>query len=893
MLEYVKGIRDYKEKLVSTLACIGDGVITTDINGIIDYMNIQAEKLTGYSSVDAIGRPLEEIFQIKANNHEDLVKNRIIRVINTAKVEGLIKDSKLISKEGEEYYVSASFSCIKNKNQEIIGVVVVFRDITRIKKMERVITNEKNNLHTIFELMPVGMLILDKDFTVRQVNNSLLKMFSTKPDDIINKPFGEGINCISSINKGCGYGTKCNLCNLRNEINKIKKTKDYSKKIIAEFTLIKDYIEEDFWFKISFVPMKGELNEQLIIVIEDITEQKRQEEALTISRKTSLNMLDSLPVMVIKTNQEMGYDYVNQTFADFIGCNQEDVVKIANQKIHPEDYEKFSDNYKEAYFLRKSFEVELRLLRNDGEYRSAALIAKPYFDINNQFEGFICTIHDMTEINNAKRQAEAANKAKSEFLANMSHEIRTPLNGIVGMIDLTLYTALDNEQKENLTIAKRCADSLLRIINDILDFSKLEAGKMIIQNDNFKLKTIVHDVIQASKIYADEKDLKLKYTIEKDLTPYLFGDGNRIKQVLLNLVNNAIKFTEKGEVIVTVKELIKENNKINLLFSVKDTGIGISDKDFPRIFKSFSQIDSSYTKKYSGSGLGLVISKQIVEMMGGIIWFESKEKIGSTFSFSIPLTIGDEVKDKISDRQKIKKDESLGHVLIVEDDKTNKIVIGQMLRSKGYTFDEANDGEEALLYHKLKDYDIILMDIQMPKMDGIETTKHIREREKNNRYTPIIALTAFALEGDREKFISMGMDEYISKPVDMNHLFKVIEKLKNKKDEIVSKEKEAISKKVISADELKEVHILLDKIKKYLGNKEYILLEKNTHQLKILFEEAGLEELKNMAFKTELALRRSSIWQAAELILSIEKEVINYKQLTMEGIENEDTNSRR
>ena len=388
------------------------------------------------------------------------------------------------------------------------------------------------------------------------------------------------------------------------------------------------------------------------------------------------------------------------------------------------------------------------------------------------------------ELAQAKVVAEEANTAKSEFLANMSHEIRTPMNAIINMSLLALKTELTEQQQSYISKVHHSADGLLRIINDILDFSKIEAGKLEIENIPFSLRDITDDLASIVGLKAREKEVRFTIEIDEEVPDELIGDPLRLSQVLFNLGDNAVKFSGNGD-LVAVKIVTREENdrEAVLMFSVKDTGIGISPEQKRKLFQSFSQADSSTTRRYGGSGLGLIISKKIIEMMDGDIWFESDQNEGSTFSFYVPLakSCGEsllvEKSPKVSDDDmRISMSKLKGaKILVVDDNELNQEIVYEYLTSNGMLVKTASDGREALDLLESEEFDGVLMDCQMPVMDGIEATRRIREHDKYKNL-PVIALTANVMTCDLEKAVEVGMNDYIAKPFNPETIFVTIAK---------------------------------------------------------------------------------------------------------------------
>ena len=380
------------------------------------------------------------------------------------------------------------------------------------------------------------------------------------------------------------------------------------------------------------------------------------------------------------------------------------------------------------------------------------------------------------DLKRAKEQAEAATKTKEQFLSTMSHEIRTPLNAIIGMTHLLKNNNLEGEMAENVEILEFSAQNLLSLINSVLDISKMEAGKMAFEQAAFDLPALIQHTVEIFKARADEKNILLRSNIDKNIPSSLLGDSTRLSQILNNLIGNALKFTDEGTVTITVRLLCHKTEKVELLFAVSDTGIGISPEKINTIFEDFSQAAEDTSRKYGGTGLGLAITKQLVELQGGAINVMSTMMVGSTFSFQLGFQLGNvqSITANLPNTTNIKNLKGI-NVLVVEDNKVNQILVKKFLNNWEAKYQIAANGKIAVDLFSKNDFDVILMDLQMPVMDGYEAAHEIRLLENDsNKFTPIIALTASTLLNERERIVKVGMNDFLSKPFNPNELYQKI-----------------------------------------------------------------------------------------------------------------------
>ena len=671
-----------------------------------------------------------------------------------------------------------------------------------------------------------------------------------------------------------------------------------------------------------FVGKFKELSQELK---REMAERNQIEQTIQVSERKFRLLSENLNDLICLHELDSTLIYLSSSVEEILGYSAKELLgKKPFQLFHPDDVELFrSHQYLQSVQLERDFTVEGRMQHKDGHFLWVESRIRPFVYENDDHVYWQSITRDISELKarttslkQAKEEAEEANRVKGEFLANMSHEIRTPMNAIIGLTGLLLDTPLNLEQQDFLQTIRTSSDGLLDIINNILDFSKIEAGKLELETVPFNLHECVEDSLDLNAATAYEKGLELAFLISDDVPDALIGDVTRLRQILVNLVSNAVKFTDAGEVFLSVTQHSAQNDVRELRFSVVDTGIGISAERMDRLFRSFSQVDSSTTRQYGGTGLGLVISKRLAEAMGGRMWVESEPNKGSTFSFTImanalvpgesfapepavsPRTLnnkrilvvddndvnrlimkhylyrwqaeshivnsGEEALNLLAQGQsfdlgildmqmptmdgvmlaqaiqalpgkrpfplillsslgQIAANESQGlfvaqitkpvkpnslhraieqalgirnevasakmaelvpaktphhnlSILLAEDNIINQKVALSMLERIGYNVGVAANGHEVLAALRQQSYDIILMDVQMPEMDGLVATQLIRQNRALTKQPYIIALTANALKGDRERFLSAGMDDYLSKPVRLEELANAIDR---------------------------------------------------------------------------------------------------------------------
>lgn len=741
------------------------GIFESTPEGKLLNANPALARMYGFSNLQEM---LEAVQDIGMDLYADPNDRRSLLQLLKAHGEIYNFSSKQKKKDGSSIRIRGDYSALFDTDGNITSIKGFLTDTTshwmaeeRLKKSER---NLKAIIDNCFEAVTIAV-----DGKLVFGNPSLETLVGAPLHEIIGSDMTEFIHPDDREMVMTNYG---------------KRIAGLEAPLMYDFrALSRDGTSR--WVMMAAAKLEWQGRPASLAILSDITQRKSAERELKEREAHLQSIFRAIPVGVGVSHNRF-LQKINNKLCDMLGCSCDELSGMNTRHFYLNDidYIQAGEHIREVLATGGIVHFETRLMRRDGKIIDVEMNFTP-LDVEDPSKGITFAALDITdrkqyerELKDAKETAESANKAKSEFLANMSHEIRTPLNGIQGMLQLLETTDLKPEQEEYTRTAVVSCKRLTALLGDILDLSRIEAGKLVVREEPFNVIEVLDSVYDLLRLPADEKGIKLLFNIHEDVPKYVVGDATRLQQVLFNLIGNAVKFTEAGSVSLDVRRIAEpEYSKTALHFTITDTGIGIPEGMLDHVFETFVQAEGSYARKHEGAGLGLPLVKRLLGLMGGTMSIESNINKGTTVSFTLPLRLQKEKHADDEDFASGTRGQWSGcRILLAEDDAVNQKTIARYLEKAGCMVHVVENGEKAVEAVQDKEFDLILMDIRMPVMDGVEAAKRIRSflHSSSKPRVPILALTAYAMQGDRETFLKHGMDEYIAKPLNFSALEDVL-----------------------------------------------------------------------------------------------------------------------
>ncbi|NJN93076.1 MAG: PAS domain S-box protein [Anaerolineales bacterium] len=800
------------------------GVSLEDLTGQLLMTNLAFQQMLGYSAAE-----LQSMRYTDFTHPDDTIADQeLYQELITGQRDYYQLEKRYFHRDGSTIWGNLTISLIRSQSGQPHFIVVMIENITERKQMAITLAEERNLLHSVINATPDWIFIKDELYQFRLANQAYASLFGLSPEDIVGKTDLD-LGIPEYIVRGDpAQGIKGFWADDREVM-----TSGVTKYIPEEPSVVNG---QPFILSTVKVPLADGQGKVWGVLgfVHDITELKRSEQALRESETLLRTVMDATPDWIFLKDLDHRYRLVNQSYASAMGLVQEDFIGKNDLELGVPEYlvngspEKgllgFWPSDDQVIKTGKTLIVPEETIVMQGETRIQSLAKIPLCNLAGDLLGVLGVSHNIThlkhtqhELQQAKEAAEAATRVKSEFLANMSHEIRTPLNAVIGMTSLLLDTPLSPEQQEFAETIRSGGNTLLSLINSILDFSKIEAGQMELEKRVFDLRQCIESALDFVVIKAAEKNLELAYTIGDTTPSALVGDVVRLRQVLVNLLNNAIKFTETGEIVLSVmshpvSRAGADAEKITLNeihFAVRDSGIGIPPDRMDRLFHAFSQVDASTTRKYGGTGLGLSISKRLSELMGGTMWVESAgiPGQGSTFHFTILVEAGpSQTRVYLQGRQ---PELSGRHLLIVDDNATNRRILAHQSRAWGMHTRAAASAAEALTWIQRGDhFDLAILDMQMPEMDGLDLAVEIR-KQPGMQTLPLVMLTSLGWRDQERAAAEAELAVSLTKPIKPSQLYDTLMNIFQGQPEKVKPERPDLPKGGIQPVQRHPLRILL------------------------------------------------------------------------------------
>jgi PAS domain S-box-containing protein len=814
-----------------------------------------------------------------------------------SKEESSYNEFPIKSKNGSTVWIGQTVRRIEN-DDETIELVAVARDITEHKIIQDSLKTTEARLSNLIANLQKGILVEDENHKIILTNQLFCDLFDVpvSPEELI------GIDCtpLAEQSKSLFKEPEAFVARidelLSNREIVVDEQIEMANGKILERDYIPIYLEGDY---------KGHLYKY-----SDVTDKYKALEQLRKSEEKYRGIMDNMELGLLEVDNNHKIIRAYDRFCEMLGYSKEELIgQIATELFLPETAKKVVNEQQEEREKGVASSYELCLIKKDGTPIWVLISGAPIIDEHGEVVASMGIHYDITErkileqeLEKAKEIAEEARQAEKQFLANMSHEIRTPLNAIIGMTHLMFDTRPTKQQFEYLDILKTSADFLHSLISDLLDMAKIEAGRIEIQKHPFDLVGLLRTVQRVFQIKLDSRPVEINLLTDVKISGNYLGDDLLLNQILLNIIGNADKFTEEGSIDVFVKLKKEEVDVCWIEFKVSDTGIGIPEEKLELIFQKFKQIDSEQGHKHKGTGLGLAITKQLVELQDGTISVKSTEGEGTTFTFILPFQKSDDIEVVNNNYTIHEADHSIESckVLVAEDNAMNQKYISSLLNKWNFEFTIASDGKKAVEKAQKEHFDIILMDIQMPNMDGYEATISIRNTQNPNQHTPIIALTASALLDQKNKAYSVGMNNFVTKPFAPNHLLSVIQNYIPKKSErlTVNTPIEVVSSSISVDTILTNSNIIqLDEerlLELYGDDKEYrsdifqTFLEDvlpDFEGIQVLIDNENWDGLKKLAHKLKPTLGMVGLTSLEKSIIDFEhqvKEKVGFETLSLQ-----------